>query len=153
MRPLAATPWVRHIGWLFIALGGLGFASGVYADDRHRGGDRDKAHHYEQRYHSRHSSARHRAYAHERHHHRHAHARYEHAPKHLHRKGWHYHSGRYWAPASYRGRYCTDRRHYHGVHYHVAVRDYYDYYYPRYRYYGPHPHSGVASLIITVPLF
>jgi hypothetical protein len=68
-------------------------------------------------------------------------------------RDWRYHNGRYWAPAHYRGRHCTDRRHYHGVHYHVAARDYYDYYYPRYRYYGSRPPGANASVIITVPLF
>ncbi len=66
---------------------------------------------------------------------------------------WRYYQGRYWAPAQYRGRHCTDRRHYHGVHYHVAARDYYDYYYPRYRYYGSRPLGASASVIITAPLF
>jgi hypothetical protein len=66
---------------------------------------------------------------------------------------WRYYRGRYWAPAYYRGRQCTDSRHFHGVHYHVAARDYYDYYYPRYRYYGPRPFSANASVIITIPLF
>jgi hypothetical protein len=69
------------------------------------------------------------------------------------RADWRYYGGRYWAPAHYRGRHCTDRRHYHGVHYHVAARDYYDYYYPRYRYYGSRPLGANASVIITVPLF
>jgi len=69
------------------------------------------------------------------------------------RSGWHYSKGRYWAPPRYRGRYCQDRRHHHGVHYHVAVRDYYDYYYPRYRYYGPKPIGANASVIISIPLF
>ena len=66
---------------------------------------------------------------------------------------WRYYQGRYWAPAHYRGRHCTDRRHYRGVHYHVAARDYYDYYYPRYRYYGSRPLGAHASVIITAPLF
>jgi hypothetical protein len=66
---------------------------------------------------------------------------------------WRYYNGRYWAPADYRGRYCDDRRHYHGVHYHVAARDYYDYYYPRYRYYGSQPYGANASVIISIPLF
>lgn len=69
------------------------------------------------------------------------------------RRDWHYHQGRYWAPPKYRGRQCSDRRHHHGVHYHVRARDYYDYYYPRYRYYGPRPHGADASVIITIPLF
>ena len=68
-------------------------------------------------------------------------------------RDWRYYQGRYWAPAQYRGRHCTDRRHYHGVHYHVAARDYYDYYYPRYRYYGSRPLGANASVIITAPLF
>lgn len=68
-------------------------------------------------------------------------------------RDWHFHRGRYWAPARYRGRYCNDRGHFRGVHYHVAIRDYYDYYYPRYRYYGPRPYAANASVIISVPLF
>lgn len=68
-------------------------------------------------------------------------------------RDWRYHNGRYWAPAQYRGRYCNDRHHYHGVHYHVAANDYYDYYYPRYRYYGPRPYGANASVIISIPLF
>lgn len=68
-------------------------------------------------------------------------------------RDWRYHNGRYWAPAHYRGRYCNDRHHYHGVHYHVAANDYYDYYYPRYRYYGPRPYGANASVIISIPLF
>lgn len=51
------------------------------------------------------------------------------------------------------GRRCDDRRHYRAVHYHVAARDYYDYYYPRYRHYGPAPLSAHASVILTLPLF
>jgi hypothetical protein len=69
------------------------------------------------------------------------------------RRDWHYSRGRHWAPARYRGRECTDRGHYRGVHYHVAARDYYDFYYPRYRYYGSRPVGIGASVIITVPLF
>lgn len=69
------------------------------------------------------------------------------------RPDWHYYNGRYWAPPRYRGRYCDDRRHFHGVHYHVAASDYYDYYYPRYRSYGPRPYGANASVIITLPLF
>lgn len=66
---------------------------------------------------------------------------------------WRYYHGRHWAPAHYRGRRCNDHRHHHGVHYHVLARDYYDYYYPRFRYYGPRPRDLSASVIITVPLF
>jgi hypothetical protein len=68
-------------------------------------------------------------------------------------RDWRYHQGRYWAPAYYRGRQCDDRRHFHGVHYHVAASDYYDYYYPRYRYYGARPYGANASVIISIPLF
>lgn len=68
-----------------------------------------------------------------------------------HVSGWHYHGGRYWAPAAYKGRYCDDHRHYRGVHYHVSTRDYYDYYYPRFHHHGPL--HGAASVIITVPLW
>jgi len=69
------------------------------------------------------------------------------------RPDWHYYNGRYWAPPVYRGRYCTDPRHYHGAHYHVAASDYYEYYYPRYRYYGASPISASANVIISIPLF
>lgn len=51
------------------------------------------------------------------------------------------------------GRYCDDYRHYRGVHYHVAPRDYYRAGYPReaYRLYG---RSGIdATLVVTLPLF
>jgi hypothetical protein len=87
-----------------------------------------------------------------------SHRRHSHRYSHFDRRDfrhrdWHYHRGRYWAPAHYRGRYCDDRRHFRGVHYHVAARDYYDYYYPRYRYYGPKPYGANASVIISVPLF
>lgn len=154
MRHIAATPWVRRTGWIVLALVGFGLSAGAYADDRHRTRDHERSSHYAQKRHqSRHTEPRHRSPDYDRHHHRRPAIGHAHAPKPLHRKGWHYHAGRYWAPPSYRGRYCTDRRHFHGVHYHVAVRDYYDYYYPRYRYYGPPPASGVASLIISVPLF
>jgi hypothetical protein len=149
MRYSAATPWVHRMGWLVLALIGLGMSAGAHAGDRHRSHDKQWTHRYE-RDHARHSNR-----GHDRNHARQysAHGRHGHPPKHAHPKGWHYHQGRYWAPASYRGHYCTDRRHFHVAHYHVAVRDYYEYYYPRYRYHGPHPHSGVASLIISVPLF
>lgn len=73
--------------------------------------------------------------------------------RHIRHRDWHYQRGRYWAPAHYRGRYCDDRRHFRGVHYHVAARDYYDYYYPRYRHYGPRPYGANASVIISIPLF
>lgn len=69
------------------------------------------------------------------------------------RRDWRFSNGRYWAPPEYRGRHCNDRRHFHGVHFHVAARDYYDYYYPRYRYYGSRPLGADASVIITLPLF
>lgn len=150
MRHSTATPWVRRMGWIACAFVGLSLSTGAYADDRHRSRDHQRIE--QKRHHAKHFDARHRA-GERRQDHRKAHVRHRHAPKPAHRKGWHYHSGRYWAPASYRGRYCTDRRHFHGVHYHVSVRDYYDYYYPRYQYYGPSPRSGVASLIISVPLF
>jgi hypothetical protein len=129
MRASIMTRWVRGAGMAALVVGGLAFASGAYAGDHHA--------------HGRH----HRPHVHG---HPGAHVKHHHHPP---RKGWHYHAGRYWAPPSYRGVYCTDARHYHGVHYHVSVRDYYDYYYPRYRYYGPKSLSGVASVIITVPLF
>ena len=150
MRHSAATPWVRRMRWFAFALIGLAMSTGAYAGDRHRSHDQQWSHRYEQkRHHARHPHARR---SHDGNHQRH-YAHGHHPPKHTARKGWHYHEGRYWAPANYRGRYCTDRRHFHGAHYHVAVRDYYDYYYPRYRYHGPQPHAGVASLIISVPLF
>ena len=58
-----------------------------------------------------------------------------------------------WPPLHRYGRRCGDRRHYHDVHYHVRAGDYYDYYYPRYRYYGAAPRDAHASVIITLPLF
>ena len=60
---------------------------------------------------------------------------------------------REWPSLQRHGRRCADRRHYHRVHYHVLARDYYDYYYPRYRYYGAAPVGAHASVIITLPLF
>lgn len=99
---------------------------------------------------------------HGKHRHDHAHWRVEdhdvrrhaHVDRHVHhyRPDWHYVRGRYWAPPHYRGRYCDDRRHYHAVHYHVSVRDYYDYYYPRYKPVFGIPHAA-ASVIISIPLF
>jgi hypothetical protein len=83
----------------------------------------------------------------------HRHHRNSYRNDHHDRRDWSYYNGRYWAPPRYRGRECTDHRHYRGRHYHVSASDYYDYYYPRYRYYGPRPHSVNASVIITVPLF
>ncbi len=51
------------------------------------------------------------------------------------------------------GRYCNDRRHLHGVHYHVAPRDYYAYGYPRDAY-RLHRSAGLdATLVVTLPLF
>lgn len=69
------------------------------------------------------------------------------------RDDWHRYESRYWAPADYRGRQCRDRRHHRDVHYHVIAQDYYDHYYPRYRYYGPAPRHANASVIITLPLW
>ena len=104
----------------------------------------------------------HRSWAHEhgpRHHHRHG-------DRHRDDRGWDHSSARDWRghddrryyadeqpPLHRYGRRCGDRRHYHAVHYHVAARDYYDYYYPRYRYYGAAPVSAHASVIVTLPLF
>lgn len=73
--------------------------------------------------------------------------RVHHAPP----RGWHYHGGRYWAPADYRGKPCNDHRHYHAIHYHVTYDDYYAFYYPRFRPHGPLVPG--ASLIISLPLF
>jgi len=139
-------------------------------DDRHRKQYRsqhsvERSHSWHRpgpRHQSRHEPRRHEPRRHEpRRHAPHRHEPRRHAP--VHRRdaywyranGWRPHDGRYWAPASYRGRYCTDRRHHGGVHYHVAVRDYYDYYYPRYRHHGVLPliSSASASVIISVPLF
>lgn len=69
------------------------------------------------------------------------------------RDDWRYYEGRHWAPADYRGRQCRDRRHHRDLHYHVVAQDYYDYYYPRYRYYGPAPRHANASVIIALPLW
>lgn len=135
-----------------VCLGGMLLASVSHADgDRHR--KQSRAHHSIERGHAWHGSAP-----------RHQNRRHEprrHAPAprrdaHWYRAhGWRQHAGRYWAPASYRGRYCTDRRHHGGAHYHVAVRDYYDYYYPRYRPHTARPliSNPSASVIISIPLF
>jgi hypothetical protein len=146
MRSFAEKPWIRRIGLLVAVLGAFGFAAAAQADDRHRSRDAHARSHY-----SKHYSHDHRRSYDSKHHHHPTHG-HKHSPKHAH-PDWHYHAGRYWAPPSYRGRYCSDLRHYHVAHYHVAVRDYYDYYYPRYRYHGPHPHHANASLIISIPLF
>jgi hypothetical protein len=140
----------RTIAWLAVSLACLCFGTTAFADDD-RGWKSGRHHERHDRHDYRKHSSKH-ARDH-RHAHRKSHSRYE-SKHHDYRHpyaGWHYHRGRHWAPASYRGRYCTDRRHFHGVHYHVAYHDYYEYYYPRYRYYGPHTRG--ASLIITVPLF
>lgn len=127
-------------------MAGAAFAGAAHADsDRgHRGAKR----HVELRWyaHDRHRHGRHAHRAHERVHHD------AHVPHGAH-ADWLWHGGRYWAPAHYKGRRCTDRRHHPHVHYHVLARDYYDYYYPRFRYYGPRPRDLSASVIITVPLF
>lgn len=140
MRVFAAIPWARRLSMLVLALSAFGWVAGADAGERHR--PRDHHRHAHKREH--HFPA----------HHVHVHHHGKHSkPRVVHRPGWHYHAGRYWAPPSYRGRRCTDHRHYHGVHYHVTVHDYYTYYYPRYRYHGSLPSSPHASLIITVPLF
>lgn len=142
----------RIVAGLIATLAGLCLSTVASADNRHGDAKRYSQHvdRYDHRSHGKHHSQAKRPA------HRDYYARdHHHKPKHKHdrhhRAGWHYHSGRYWAPASYRGRYCTDLHHFHRAHYHVAYDDYYEYYYPRYRYYGPHTHG--ASLIITVPLF
>jgi hypothetical protein len=130
--------------WLLAAIcvGGTLLSAASQADHRHRGDDgwRHRGNErFERRWDHRSQWRRdHRSYRDTRRHYQ---------------PDWHYHSGRYWAPPRYRGRYCNDGRHFHGVHYHVAARDYYDYYYPRYRSYGSRPFSADANLIITVPLF
>lgn len=133
----------RVVAGLIAAVAGLCLSTAVSADNRHGEGKRHGQHadRHVYRSHGKHDS---RAHDHRHHRPKHEHDRHHYA-------GWHYHGGRYWAPASYRGRYCTDLHHFHRAHYHVAYDDYYEYYYPRYRYYGPHVHG--ASLIITVPLF
>lgn len=154
MRLSEETSNWRTIAWLAISLACLCFGTTAFADDD-RGWKSGRHHQRYDRHHDRHDYAKHRSkHAHD---HGHAHRHYHHHEwkrdyvRRHHYAGWRYHDGRYWAPASYRGRYCTDRRHFHGVHYHVAYNDYYEYYYPRYRHYGPHAHG--ASLIISVPLF
>jgi hypothetical protein len=129
-------------------------------DDRHRKQYRsqhsvERSHSWHRpgaRHQSRHEPRRHEPRRHEPHRHAPVHRRDAHWYR---ANGWRQHDGRYWAPASHRGRYCTDRRHHGGAHYHVAVRDYYDYYYPRYRHHGVLPliSSASASVIISVPLF
>jgi hypothetical protein len=132
-------------------LGSVSHADG----DRHR--KQSRTQHSAERGHAWHGSAlrhqsRHEPRRHEPRRHAPAHRRDAHGYR---TNGWRQHDGRYWAPASYRGRYCTDRRHHGGAHYHVAVRDYYDYYYPRYRHHGVLPliSSPSASVIISIPLF
>jgi hypothetical protein len=120
-------------------------ATSSYADDDR--GRRDKR------------GGEHRSWAHE-------HGRDHHRDRHRDHRSWErghardwrsYDDRRYYAdahpPLHRHGRRCADRRHYHAVHYHVAARDYYDYYYPRYRHYGPAPLSAHASVILTLPLF
>jgi len=121
--------------WAGVLAAGVALSPASYAADKH-----DRGH------------GKHRDHVHvsvDRSHHHHVRH-----PVHVHhyRPGWHYVRGRYWAPPHYRGRYCNDRRHYHDVHYHVSVRDYYDYYYPRYRPVFGIP-QGSASVIISIPLF
>jgi hypothetical protein len=151
----------RRAALMLCAVGSIFLATNSFADERHRSRHelRERQHHVQRQSYAHrdtHKHERERAHAradrhwqdhdrnlrrsekHRRHTHRHE------------RKDWHFYSGRHWAPPSYRGRYCSDRHHYHGVHYHVAARDYYDYYYPRFRHHGP---IGAASFIITVPLF
>lgn len=148
----------RRAALVLCAVGSIFLTTGSFADDRHR-----PRHETRQRQHYAHQDYGHR----DSHKHKRAHAR---AERHWHdydrhirqttkhriqahryeRPNWHFHSGRHWAPPSYRGRYCSDRHHYHVAHYHVAARDYYDYYYPRFRHHGAV--SG-ATFIITVPLF
>ncbi len=142
--------WPRA-AFLAIALTSLSVASNASADNRDRSHyrDRDRQHHsshYESdRFHER--SRGHKSYRKRQGHDKvgHSHLQHRHRPG-----NWHYQRGRYWAPVNYRGRYCVDRHHYRGEHYHVTARDYYDYYYPRFRSYGP---AAGASFIITVPLF
>jgi hypothetical protein len=144
-----ATQEIRSTRWLLaICMGALLFAGAASADDRHGGrrhdrGDRSHWSHdrHDDRRASRYDDYRGRDWS-----ARSYHGEYD-------RRDWRYYNGRYWAPPRYRGRECSDRRHYHGVHYHVAARDYYDHYYPRYRYYGPQPYGASASVIITLPLF
>jgi hypothetical protein len=124
-----------------LAVSGLGFlaASPVMADGHHRGhrdGDR-----YDRRYDDR-SPARiivRESYP-ER--------RYERV------RDDYYYSPRYGAPRYVEyGRYCDDDRHYRGVHYHVAPRDYYRADYPR-EVYRSHGRSGIdATIVLTLPLF
>jgi len=138
--------------WLAVlCVGGVLLGHASHADaDRHRG--QGKHHRVHQGAERGHSPPRHER----------RHANYKDNYKDAHRDarwyrshGWQQHSGRYWAPANYLGRHCTDRRHHGGVHYHVALRDYYDYYYPRYRYHGALPLAAgpTASVIISIPLF
>jgi hypothetical protein len=160
MRSFTRRWMVRQVCIIALGTSALGLAGvAAAADDRHRDRDSKSRHHHEWRSDSRRSHdydrRDHREYRGSSKHHKHHSARYEyrgHDHRHY-RPGWYHHGDRYWAPPSYRGRYCSDHRHYRGVHYHVAARDYYDYYYPRYRYYGPHPRGIDGSLIITIPLF
>jgi len=120
------------------ALFGLGAlaAAPVMADDHHRGRRDDSR--YERRHDDRHS-ARYPARE-ERRYLRHE-RRYD--------AGYRRYVPRYVEA----GRYCDDYRHYRGVHYHVAPRDYYRVDSPReaYRLDG---RSGIdATLVLTLPLF
>lgn len=134
---MSGTPWKKL---LVAALCVSGALWGIESQARDR--DHDQRHYsqYERRHHDSHHDWRHRHWR-------------DDDRRHARHRDWHYGRGRYWAPADYRGRYCDDRRHFRGVHYHVAARDYYDYYYPRYRYYGARPYGANASVIISVPLF
>ena len=165
-----ATKDIRSSQWLLLVVcaAGLLFGGAASADERHRDdrdhrershrdhGRREHGHQdYRRNDNGRHDYGRHdgrRGSHHDGRHDRryssHGDSRADYG-----RRDWHYYNGRYWAPPRYRGRECTDRRHHHGVHYHVVARDYYDYYYPRYRYYGSRPLSADASVIISIPLF
>jgi hypothetical protein len=154
--------WVLFPEWQRAALTACAIASvfvapPAFADDhRHRSRTDRHPHHasshrsdYRDRCEQGHAHGRHDRHSHGYEHPRHAYHRHSDAAQPRYGNDWHFHSGRYWAPPSHRGRYCVDSHHYHAAHYHVAPQDYYAYYYPRFRHHGP---VGV-SFIITIPLF
>ncbi|MGH8178610.1 MAG: hypothetical protein ACREV5_20320 [Steroidobacter sp.] len=149
--PASSMPHWKRVCFIVLWVSAAALSSAAYADD-----DRNRGHAKKHRGHD-HSWAQDRERDHWRDHRRHERGRDRDHRSDSQRgyrgRDWRFHRDRYWAPPQYRGRHCTDRRHYHGVHYHVAAHDYYDYYYPRFRYYGPRPLGANASVIITLPLF
>lgn len=143
--------WWKRLWFIALCVGGAALSNAAYADDDRRRGhdkkfrgehhswqhDRGREHWRDDRRRDRGRDWDHRS----------------HGRRDYRGSDWRFHRGRYWAPQHYRGWHCSDRRHYTTAHYHVAARDYYDYYYPRFSYHGPRPHGANASVIITLPLF